>query len=168
MNRCIRLIIRFAWPISIIGTLLAFVGAYYTVELYKNLRPDVEELLPTTARSVVDLGEVQTRLESIDNLVVLLFSSDTAASKRFVIDLAAKLEKVPKGIIAGVEYRIDQELKFFNERRGLYIELGDLEKIRDYVRDRIDFEKGLYNPLNIVSGAELQEPKLDFRALLDK
>ena len=168
MNALIKLLIRWAWPISIVGTLIAFVGAYYTVELYKNLRPDVEELLPTTARSVVDLGEVQSRLESIDNLVVLIFSDDPAASKRFVIDLAQKLESVPRSIIAGVEYRIDRELKFFNDRRGLYIELQDLEKIRDYVRDRIDYEKGLYNPLNIVSGAELKQPELDFRALLAK
>ena len=74
MRTFARFIVRNAVFVSIVGTLLGVVGAYYSIQLYKNLRTDIEELLPTTARSVVDLNEVASRLESIDNLAVLVFS----------------------------------------------------------------------------------------------
>ena len=76
------ILLRAKW-VALIGTLLALIGGYYSVQLYKNLRTDIQELLPTTARSVIDLKEVTDRLESIDNLAVLIFSKNTRASKRF-------------------------------------------------------------------------------------
>ena len=161
-------VIRRAGLIAIVGTLLGFVGGYYSVQLYKNLRTDIEELLPTNARSVVDLNEVTRRLESIDNLAVLIFSKDTKASRRFVDDLVGKLEKAPKDVIASLEYRIDRELKFFRDRRALYMELDDLTRIRNYIGDRIDYEKELYNPLNIFRTNEIPEPNLDFKGMRKK
>ena len=153
---------------ALVGTLAGFVGIYYSVQLYKNLRTDVEELLPNTARSVVDLDEVTSRLESIDNLAVLMFSQDAAASKRFVIDLARKLETLPRTTVSSVEYRIDKELTFFQAREALYMDLSDLIKIRTYIQDRIDYEKELYNPLNIFRTEDLPQPTLDFDALRRK
>lgn len=165
MRTFARFIVRNAVFVSILGTLLGVVGAYYSIQLYKNLRTDFEELLPTTARSVVDLNEVASRLESIDNLAVLVFSKDTQASRRFVTDLAEKLQKEPKTTISSVEYRIDRELKFFNERASLYMDLEDLTKIRDYIKNRISYEKQLYNPLNIFSTVAIPEPILNFNAM---
>ncbi len=151
--------------VAILGTLLAIVGGYYSVELYKNLKTDIHELLPTSARSVIDLKKVSGRLRSIDNLAILVFSSNTVASKKFVIDLAQSLEKLPTSVSAGVEYRIDRELKFFRDRQALYLDLQDLIKIRDYVRDKINYETELHNPLNIFSEVSLPEPDLDFQAM---
>jgi predicted RND superfamily exporter protein len=163
-----NIILRRAGLIAFLGTLLAFVGLFYTVQLYKNLRTDFEELLPTTARSVVDLKEVTSRLESIDNLGVLIFSKSPDASKRFVNDLAHELEKEPKSLISSVEYKIDRELQFFKERQALYMDLSDLLKVRNYIEDRIDYEKELYNPLNIFREEDIPEPKLDFKAMRQK
>jgi predicted RND superfamily exporter protein len=154
--------------VALAGALFAVLGAYYSVQLYKNLRTDIQELLPTTARSVIDLKEVTERLESIDNLGVLLFCQDTHASKRFVIDLAKNLDRYPKSVIASVDYRIDKELKFFKDRQALYIDLPDLIRVKKYIRDRIDYETELYNPLNIFRSSELPEPKLDFLVLKKK
>jgi predicted RND superfamily exporter protein len=161
-------ILRYAGWVSLLGTLLALVGGYYSVLLYQNLRTDIHELLPTTARSVVDLHEVSSRLESIENLAVLIFSQHPKESKRFVIDLANRLEKAPKNVIASIDYRIDAELKFFKSRQALFLEVDDLIKIRNYVRDRIEYEKTLYNPLTIFSEDDIEEPKLDFSALRKK
>ncbi|MEK6706696.1 MAG: MMPL family transporter, partial [Bdellovibrionota bacterium] len=161
-------ILRRAGLVAIIGTTLAIAGAYFSVELYKNLRTDLAELLPTSARSVQDLDDVTRRLESIDSLAVLVFSKNTEASKRFVHDLVGKLESVPKNIIASVEYRIEKELKFFREHSPLYMDLGDLSRVRNYIIDRIEYEKSLYNPLNIFSEQEIPEPRLDFLALRQK
>lgn len=163
-----RVFTRWSGTIALVGTLLGIVSTYYSVLLFGNLRTDFRELLPTEARSVIDLREVTERLESIDNLAVLVFSKNTDASRRFVVDLARELEKVPRSVISSVEYKIDRELQFFKSRQALYMDLEDLEKVRDYVRDRIEFEKQLYNPLTIFSESELPEPHLDFLALRQK
>ncbi len=160
-----RFILRYAGMVLLAGILLAGAGAYYSVQLYKNLRTDLEELLPETARSEVDLDEVTRRLESIDNLAVLVFSDDTKGSRRFVTDLAERLKKAPKDVIASVEYRIDRELQFFRARRTLYMDTPDLVRVRNYIRDRIEYEKALYNPLNIFREEEIPEPQLDFVSL---
>ncbi len=160
-----RLAIDRAKTVAVAGLLLGIVGGHFSVELYKNLRTDIEELLPTTARSVLDLDEVTQRLESIDNLAVVFLSEKPDQSRRFVDAVVEELAHAPRDKIAGVEYKIDRELKFFNDRRPLYMELSDLQKVRDYIRDRIEYEKQLYNPLNIFSGRELPEPRLDIGSL---
>ncbi len=159
---------KWAGLIVLVGTLLAVVGAFYSVLLYKNLRTNIEELLPATARSVIDMDEVTHRLESIDNLAILVFCSDTKASKRFVDDLAAVLEKAPPNIITSVEYRIDKELKFFKDRQVLYMEVDDLIKVKNYIQQRLVYEKKIRNPLNIFSQETIPEPYLNFAALKKK
>lgn len=145
-------------------------GAYYSVQLYKNLRTDVEELLPTDARSVVDLAQVTGRLQAIENLAVLVFSEDAKASKRFVDDLANELSEMPKELVANVEYRIDREIAFFQNRAALFMETPDLIRIRDYIQARLKFERELYNPLNFLRDERfnLKEPHFDFEAIRRK
>src|SRR5436190_23746711 len=106
MHRTTKLLTRLAVPIFLVTSVLSVGGFYYSAMLYKNLRTDLEELLPTSARSVLDLNEVRSRLESIDNLSVLIFSDDRVASRRFVEDLAKKLQAEPKDTVASVEYNI--------------------------------------------------------------
>ena len=60
-----NLIFRNAKLITFTGLALMLVGAYYSVFLYKNLKTDIEELLPTHARSGKDLAVLTDRLESI-------------------------------------------------------------------------------------------------------
>jgi predicted RND superfamily exporter protein len=116
----------------------------------------------------VDLTEVRSRLASIDNLSLLVYSDDTKASRRFVVDLVKRLEAVPRDVIASVEYNISKELQFFKDRRSLYIEVKDLERIRDYIRDRINYEMILRNPLTIFSEVEHREPTLNFQTIEKK
>lgn len=161
-------ILRCAGAVSIAGSLLAIVGCYYSIELYKNLRTNVEELLPTSSRSVLDLAEITRRLRSIDNIAVLVFSKDTVASRKFVNDMVHQIESLPKSLVSSVEYKITQELKYFKDRQALYLDLSDLTRVRDYIRDRIEFEKELYNPFNLFRTDELPEPKFDFQHLKQK
>lgn len=168
MNFFTRLILRQAGWVVFLSIVLSVVGAYFSAHLYKNLRPDMEELLPTSARSVIDLNEVTTRLESTENLAVIIFSDSPKESLRFVIDLADRLQKLPKGLVASVEYRIDRELAFFQKRKSLYMEQEDLVSIRDYIKKRIDYERELFNPLNIFRTTEIPEPVLDILSLRNK
>ncbi|NDG85224.1 MAG: hypothetical protein EBX52_09355, partial [Proteobacteria bacterium] len=168
MNHLIRFLIRRAWLSVCLFTILALAGGFYSVRLFSNLRTDLEELLPTRARSVLDLGEVRSRLQSTSSLAVLLLSDQPAASKRFVDDLAGEISKLPPEVSAGVEYRIDEELRFFEQRKSLFIDISDLESIRNYIKARVDFELMLYNPLTIIENRNHQEPSLDLKGLKNK
>ncbi len=168
MNLYSRFIVRYAGWISLFGLITAAVSTYYTVELYRNLRTDIEELLPTSARSVMDLNEVTRRLESIDSITVILFSKDKVASRRFVDDLAVRLKTYPTSTIAWVEHRIQTEVDFFLKRQALFLERTELLEVRDYVRDRIAYEKALFNPINIFTNAELPVPVFNFIGFKDK
>ncbi len=165
MGKAASSIQRFTALILGLSLILSVFGGYFTIKLYQNLRTDIEELLPATSRSVRDLNQVTRRLRSIDNLAVLVFSQNPVASKRFVTELAGRLENFPPEEVAGIEYRIDHEMEFFRTRTALYMSAADLARVRDYVRDRIRYEHELYNPLNLLTEQELPEPELDFRAL---
>ncbi|MBC7396825.1 MAG: hypothetical protein H7333_05220, partial [Bdellovibrionales bacterium] len=70
MNGITRFLLKNAFAVVLVGFALSSVGAYYSFHLFSNLRTDIEELLPTDARSVLDLKEVRGRLESTNNLSV--------------------------------------------------------------------------------------------------
>lgn len=169
-----NLILRYRKTVLLLSLISGLLGAWASAFLYLNLRTDIQELLPTTARSVLDFHEVNDRLASIESLAILVFSKDTQASKRFVVDLAKTLDQLPKTTIASVEYQIQKELQFFRERKALFIDLKDLTQIRDYIRDKIEYEKSLYNPLTIFGGQEfydlnnIREPRFDFESLKRK
>ncbi len=168
MRFLIRFILRHSRAIILLAVLATVPCLYWTKQLYSNLRPDIEELLPRQSRSIQDLGEIRTRLQSIDSLGVLVFNQDPQAAKRFTIDLANRLQKLPPDVTAGVEYRIDKELEFFDKRKALFLSVDDLKKVKNFIHDRIEYEKQLYNPVNIFAEVNLTEPKLDFAALLNK
>ncbi len=168
MTRISRFILKHSALISAVGTLLGGIGTYYSVQLFSDLRTDFRELLPQSARSVLDLHEVSERLESIDNLGVLIFSDHPDASRRFVVDLATELQKLPKNIVSSVEYNIAREIDFFRKRQALYLDIPDLLRIEKFIGDRIEFERELYNPLTIFREDEIPEPQLNFLALRQK
>jgi predicted RND superfamily exporter protein len=168
MNHFIRILIKRAWLTVTLSLVLAAFGGYYSAHLFSNLRTDLEELLPTEARSVTDLNEVRSRLETTNNLAILMLSDHPAESKRFVDDLAREINALPRDTCAGVEYRIDKEIEFFARRKSLFIDLKDLELIRDYIKAKVNYELTLYNPLTIIENKNIKEPTLDFKGLKEK
>lgn len=168
MKSWTRILIKHALWVTLIGLTLASIGAYFSVHLFMNLKTDIEELLPAQARSVLDMNEVRSRLESTNNINLLIFSSHPKESRQYVVDLVAEIDKLPKDISAGTEYRINNELAFFNERKSLFIEMNDLNTIRKFIREKIDYEEELYNPLTILENKSTEEPKLDLKALSQK
>lgn len=151
------------------ATLIATLwGGFYSTHLFANLRTEIEELLPNHAQSVIDLQEVRSRLETTTNINILTISEHPEKSRKFIDDLAARAAKLPPDVAAGVEYCIDREIQFFDSRKSLFIQQADLMSIRSYIRDRIDYELQLYNPLTIIENKEIPEPSLDFKGLKNK
>jgi predicted RND superfamily exporter protein len=161
--------VEFPIRVLLIGLVITGVGGYYTALLFMNLRPDIEELLPETAPSVMGLAEIRSRLRATDSILLLFQSPDKKPVPRIVADeMAEALGKIPKNVAASIEYKIANELEFFNKRRLLYMEVEDLTLVREYVRQKIDYEINLYNPLNIFSGEELTEPRIDIKEIEKK
>ena len=168
MRTWTRPLLRHAGRVLLIGAGLSGLGAYFTLHLFSNLRTDIEELLPQQARSVLDLSEVRKRLESSNSLEVLFFSEDPELSRKLVDVVAESLRKLPKETVAGVDYRIDREIRFFEERKALFMDLADLIKIRDYIRQKIEYESALSNPLTILQNLSLKEPRLSIDDIREK
>ncbi len=168
MGRIVRFFLRYSVWVLLFCFLISGPAAYYTTKLYGNLKPDLEELLPRKARSILDLGEIRSRMKSVQKLNIVLISQDAAAAKRLQVELARQISLEPKDMVMSVEYRIDKELKFFSDRKVLFLETEDLRKVRNYIGNRIEYEKSLYNPLNIFSEVELKEPNIDFRGIENK
>lgn len=160
--------LRFAPWVVLFSIVLTLVSTHFAIRLYSNLRTDFEELLPTQARSVQDLVQIENRMESSSSLAILIYSDHPEQSKRFVTDLATGLEKLHSKLITRVEYRIDAEIRFFKRRKALMVDLGDLKKIRKYIWDRMDYEREIRNPLNIVNGYALRAPVLNIASLTSK
>jgi hypothetical protein len=168
MNTFIRFLLRRALLVVLVCSIFGAAGTFYSVKLFSNLKTDLEELLPLQARSVQDLNEVRSRLLTTNNLAVLALSSHTAESKKFMDDLATEMNKLSSDVVAGVEYRIDKEIAFFQGRKSLFIDREDLMSIKRFIQDRINYELTLYNPLTIVENKNIKEPSLDFKALQNK
>jgi predicted RND superfamily exporter protein len=168
MHAWVESIFRRSRLVIFLAIVLSVPAAYFSAKLYGNLKPDLEELLPRQSRSILDLDEIRARLKSTQRLDILVYSDHTDASKRFILDLAQKLEALTPHPVASVEYRIDRELKYFGDRRSLFLEQKDLQGIRDYIRERVSYERELYNPLNIVRSIEIPEPQFDFELLKRK
>ncbi|MCM2323927.1 MAG: MMPL family transporter [Oligoflexia bacterium] len=170
VGRFIQWVLRYRYGVVGLALLLSLLAGAYAVRLYGTLKTDLEELLPTDSRSVQDLQEVRQRLRGIDSLNVLIFAENGDAGKRFVDELVARLRQgvergEDQGLVARIEYRIDRELRFFQRRRALYLEVEDLQRVRDYLEQRIFYERELRNPLNIFNDEEIAEPRMDFNAL---
>jgi predicted RND superfamily exporter protein len=162
-------VIRNAYQVAIGGLLLAVLGAWFSALLYQNLRTDIEELLPHTARSGKDLNTLTSRMESIDSLALVIFTKDSQSGQKVVDALAARLQQIPRNIAALVEYRVADEMAFFKKRAGLFLSAEDLEKVKNYIRDRIKYDKEMYSPFNIFPVSDrLKKPELDFKAIQSK
>ncbi len=159
---------RRALLVSTFFLVLSVFSSYFVVKLYSNLKPDIEELLPTTSRSVIDLKEVTTRLRAIDNLAILIFSKNPEASGKFQQDLAMELEKLPTTVSAGIEYKITEEVDFFQKRKALFISKEDMNDIQKFIRKKIEYEKFIYNPVNLVVENKPTAPSFSFTELEKK
>ena len=81
MKSWTRFLLSHAIWVILFSFAIASVGAVYSIHLFSNLKAEIEELLPSQARSVLDLNEVRARLESTNNINLVIFSDHPEESK---------------------------------------------------------------------------------------
>lgn len=151
-------------PVLLMALLLTIVGSYFSAQLYRNLRSEVEELLPVDAPSVVAAKMIGPQLHSVNHLSVVLEGSDPDAMERFADDLARRLGALPSSLVEAVEYRTDAEEAFLKRYGLLYLSPEDLKAILDRLKARIAWEKQRVNPLlMVVDEPQSPPPSIDFQ-----
>lgn len=120
--------------------LTALVGGYYSFLLYKNLRTDIEELLPESAPSVQDLKKASSRFSGMNHLEVVIETSDSKAGERFQVAVADKLRALPSDVVAQVKENVREERRFFEKNRAYYVDLEDWEKVLKAVKGKLRAE----------------------------
>jgi len=131
---------KLLWALAL---LLALPAAWRTATLYRNLRSDIEELLPRDAPSVVAIDELRHRMSGLQYLGVLVevgSPEKLPAAERFLDDLAARVRTYPKSEVSDVRTGFSAERTFVERHAASLVELEDLKTIRQRIEDRLHWE----------------------------
>jgi predicted RND superfamily exporter protein len=120
-------------------------------------------LLPENRPSVQDLEKVQDRVRGLASLTVAVQSpsKDIDAMRRFIRDLAEKLEALPAEEIGIVDWNVGAYDDFVRDHKQLYASLDLLERLRDALEERHDREVLKNNPFWIDFEEEDEKESID-------
>lgn len=160
---------RNGWWMWTLAVLLALPASVRTFQLYANLKSDIEELLPRNAPSVAAIDQLRQRMPGVRYLGVLVDvgkPENLPAGERLVDDLAARVAKYPKDLVAHVRTGVQVETAFLKKNAPLYIDLADLQTARERIAEERDRQVSKSMDL----GLDDDEPqdKLDFSDLQKK
>jgi uncharacterized protein len=131
---------RWIWLVAI---LLAIPAAWRTGDLYLHLKSELEELLPREAPSVLALEEMRARTPGLQYLGVVVDTGDAAHladGERFIDDLAARIRTYPPDLVRAVRTGTSEERLFLEKHASLYLDVEDLQRIRERIEARRDWE----------------------------
>ena len=170
LNRYIAFICRHPAKIVLGALLSALVSVHFTAGL--QLKTDFVELLPEGYRSVDDIHRITERVGGIGNLTVVIETENLGAAQRFADDLAGRIRSdLPEGYVRYVEYRVDDEKRFYEDHKYLYADLEDLEDIQSRLSRQILKKKLEQNPLFVSEedlGLEVEDEPFTISDLEEK
>jgi predicted RND superfamily exporter protein len=115
---------------------------------------DFSHLLPPGAPSVVQLHELEGRVESFGAVMIAVESTDPAARDRAADALHARLLRIDPALIAKIDYDDHDTREWIWKNRFLFASLADLQQARDALRDRVRRAKLSQNPLYVDLAAD--------------
>jgi predicted RND superfamily exporter protein len=159
---------RLLW---LIAALLAIPCAWRTASLYRNLRSDIEELLPRDAPSVVAIQELRHRMAGLQYLGVVVeidakAGGTLAAGEHLLDDLAARVRKYPPELVSDVRTGYAAERAFVEKHAAMLAELGDIQTVRQRIEDRIHWEYA--QQTGTLLDENEPEPSVDFSDIENK
>lgn len=143
VKRSVNFIARNFLAVVLVYAAAAAASLYYSSRL--SFESDFEALLPRSFASVKALDEITREFGGTGYLVLDVESDDLAKSKEFSAELVRGIEKLPE--VKYVNWR--QPKQYFEDRRLLYMDLKDIETVRERVKKKIAVEKQKANPLFI-------------------
>lgn len=128
------------WALAV---LLAVPAGIRTVQLYAHLKSDIEELLPRHAPSVAAIDELRRRMPGVRYLGVLVDvgrPENIPAGERLLDDLAQRIRRYPKDLVADVRTGVQVETEFLKKNAPLYVDLADLRTVKERIAEQRDRE----------------------------
>lgn len=142
-SRILGVISRHFLAITLVFAALTAASVHFASKL--TFESSFEALLPRSFPSVMALDEITEEFGGTGYLVLDVESDDLDKAKEFCAALVSRLEKLPE--VRYVSWR--QPRQYFEDRKLLYLDLGDLREIRRRIAKKITFEKQRANPLFI-------------------
>ncbi len=105
-----------------------------------ELRTRYDALLPDNQPSVQELHRVEARTASAQTALILLEGPDRTALRAMGDALDARLMTLGPGVVSSSDDGTQQARSFLSARAGLFLSLGELQKLRDDVFARWDYE----------------------------
>lgn len=127
------------WPLAVVFSLFFVFCVHISSQL--KLKSDFKELLPENFQSVKDLNRMLTRAPSTAGLIVAIESDDPQSSIRFGNALVEKLKTYPPEYISSIDYNAKELKAFFEDHKYLYMDLLDLQELKDRLQRKIQREK---------------------------
>jgi len=123
---------------------LAFALSVICIYPVSNMRweLDMADLLPKEHSAIITQNKVYKEFGGWQTLIIVSESRDSADNANFIASLAASLEQSP--LVNLAEYRTEAD--FYREHKLLYINLNDLETIRDRIKSLVSKQKEKLNP----------------------
>jgi predicted RND superfamily exporter protein len=141
-----RAAVRFRYVIAAAVLALTAACAFPAFELIRlHVRTNLFRLLPETHPSVVDLMRVIEKTGGWGDMMVVIDSADPEANRRFAAALQQRIAALPW--ITYSEYRTDHE--FLERHALLLIARADLDRIRDRLQERYEYEVNQRDPLYV-------------------
>ncbi len=142
-----------------------FVLSFYLVKNLK-VRSDFKEMLPEKYESVIQFNNIEKRTRSVGNLIMLVGNAPWDKMRAFIDDFRPRAEEELKDMVSRVDTNAKEVSDFYDHNKYLYIDLDDLQEVRDRLKRSIDYEKLKRTHLYIEFGDE--EPKFDTNDIEDK
>lgn len=137
------------------------------ITMYANLVTDLDELLPRSVRSVIDLKKVSHKLSSTAQLSVVFEGPDVGGMKQFADTLAGKLKGKDPTLVGDVINKFTpDEQDFITEHAPLFLTMDQLKELEFFVKERVRWEKRKKSSFFISLGSRADHPpEYDFSQL---
>lgn len=126
------------------GRLLAAAAVSVVLAVLLAMQLELEtafgELLPENKESVIVADEVNERLPAISTLTILVEGSDVEGLKRFVDDLAPKIEAIGPPLVGRVDRGVQEARQFFEDYAFLYADEEVVDEVTTEIDERYQYE----------------------------
>jgi len=132
---------RRPWLLVVVAALSLLPAAWFARRL--ELRLDLSELLPDSKESVIEMRRVSKRLAGSATLSIIVRTSQPGKQRELeacVDALVPALYGLGKDWVGAVDYGVKDARQFFDENALFYANLADLQKARDRIVERYDWE----------------------------
>ena len=127
----------------LVAALLTVIALAFASRLH--IRTGFESLLPEDRPSVKELDRVAAKTAGVSTVFIVLEGhgkAPTASLRKAADALVPELEKVGPPWVGSAESGVHEAYKFLGPRAGLYADLPKLQKLRDDIDARFEYEVG--------------------------